>query len=167
MATLWRVTQARHDAADADEDAEDRRRRRSGRDRQLRNGADDHAAPVRRACSQILAVGGFALQPFLVMERIAGKTLYARLDELPLPYAEVAEIGVKIATALDDLHRQHVIHLDIKPSNIMLRPSGEAVLLDFGLSHHEQLPDLMQEEFRAAVRHRALHVAGTAARHPQ
>ena len=67
---------------------------------------------------------------------------------LPLPYAEVAEIGVKIATALDDLHRQHVIHLDIKPSNIMFRPAGEAVLLDFGLSHHDQLPDLMQEEFR-------------------
>ncbi len=30
----------------------------------------------------------------------------------------------------------------------MFRPSGEAVLLDFGLSHHDQLPDLMQEEFR-------------------
>ena len=60
----------------------------------------------------------------------------------------MAEIGVKIATALDDLHRQHVIHLDVKPSNIMFRPTGEAVLLDFGLSHHDQLPDLMQEEFR-------------------
>ena len=66
----------------------------------------------------------------------------------PLPYAEVADIGVKIAQALDDLHRQHVIHLDIKPSNIMFRPTGEAVLLDFGLSHHDHLPDLMQEEFR-------------------
>ena len=30
----------------------------------------------------------------------------------------------------------------------MFRPTGEAVLLDFGLSHHDQLPDLMQEEFR-------------------
>lgn len=97
---------------------------------------------------KIFAVGGFAVQPYLVMERIEGKSLLARLDNLPLPYAEVAEIGVKIATALEDLHRQHVIHLDIKPSNIMMRPSGEAVLLDFGLSHHEQLPDLMQEEFR-------------------
>ncbi len=97
---------------------------------------------------KIFAVGGFAAQPYLVMERIEGKSLLAKLDELPRPYAEVADIGVKIATALDDLHRQHVIHLDIKPSNIMMRTSGEAVLLDFGLSHHEQLPDLMQEEFR-------------------
>jgi nucleotide-binding universal stress UspA family protein len=97
---------------------------------------------------KIFAVGGFAQQPYLVMERIDGKSLFERLDKLPLPYAEVADIGVKIATALDDLHRQHVTHLDIKPSNIMLRSTGEAVLIDFGLSHHEQLPDLMQEEFR-------------------
>ncbi len=95
-----------------------------------------------------IAVGDFAEHPFIVMEWIAGPTLLPRLADLPLPYAEVAEIGVKIAQALDDLHRQHVIHLDIKPSNIMFRPSGEAVLLDFGLSHHVQLPDLMQEEFR-------------------
>ena len=97
---------------------------------------------------KFVAVGDFAAQPYIVMERIPGKTLLTRLPELPLPYAEVAEIGVKIAAALDDLHRQHVIHLDIKPSNIMFRPSGEAVLLDYGLSHHDQLPDLMQEEFR-------------------
>src|SRR3982750_1739283 len=39
-----------------------------------------------------VAAGDFAVQPYLVMERIAGKTLLARLPELPLPYAEVAEI---------------------------------------------------------------------------
>jgi len=95
-----------------------------------------------------IAAGDFSVRPYIVMEAIAGKTLLPRLPDLPLPYAEVADIGVKIATALDDLHRQHVIHLDVKPSNIMFRPTGEAVLLDFGLSHHVQLPDLMQEEFR-------------------
>ena len=97
---------------------------------------------------KFIAAGDFTVQPFLVMERVVGHTLYERIDALPLPYAEVAEIGVKVATALDDLHRQHVIHLDVKPSNIVLRPDGQVVLLDFGLSHHTQLPDLMQEEFR-------------------
>ena len=97
---------------------------------------------------KFIAAGDFAVQPYIMMERINGPTLLPRLRELPLPYAEVAEIGVKVATALHDLHRQHVVHLDVKPSNIMFRPSGEAVLLDFGLSHHDQLPDLMQEEFR-------------------
>lgn len=97
---------------------------------------------------KFIAAGDFSAQPYLVMEAIAGKSLLPRLRELPLPYDEVAAIGVKIADALDDLHRQHVVHLDIKPSNIMFRPSGEAVLLDYGLSHHDELPDLMQEEFR-------------------
>jgi serine/threonine protein kinase len=97
---------------------------------------------------KFIAAGSFAAQPYLVMEAIPGLTLLPRLKDLPLPYDEVAAIGVKIAEALDDLHRQHVVHLDIKPSNIMFRSSGEAVLLDYGLSHHDELPDLMQEEFR-------------------
>ncbi len=97
---------------------------------------------------KFVAAGDFGVQPYVVMEHIPGKTLLPRLPELPLPYAQVAAIGLKIAEALDDLHRQHVIHLDVKPSNIIFRATGEAVLLDFGLSHHDRLPDLMQEEFR-------------------
>lgn len=97
---------------------------------------------------QFFAVGDFAVHPYIVMERLPGKSLLPRLKDLPLPYEEVADIGWKIASALDNIHRQHVIHLDIKPSNILLRQTGEAVLIDFGLSHHLQLPDLMQEEFR-------------------
>src|SRR3954451_13717652 len=92
--------------------------------------------------------GDFDRQPYIVIERIPGKTLYQRLGDLPLPYEEAREIVGKIATALADLHRQNVIHHDIKPSSVMFRDSGEAVLIDFGLSHHNQLPDLLQEEFR-------------------
>jgi eukaryotic-like serine/threonine-protein kinase len=98
---------------------------------------------------KFVAAGDFAVQPYVVMERIAGETLLARLDDLPLPYAEVAEIGAKVAEALDSIHRQHVVHLDVKPSNVVLREgTGEAALVDFGLAHHDQLPDLMEEEFR-------------------
>jgi eukaryotic-like serine/threonine-protein kinase len=94
------------------------------------------------------AAGDFARQAYVVIEVIPGTALYSRLGELPLPYEEAAAIAGKIATALADLHRQNVIHHDIKPSSIMFRPTGEAVLIDFGLSHHNQLPDLLQEEFR-------------------
>jgi serine/threonine protein kinase len=93
------------------------------------------------------AAGDFARQAYVAIERIPGKTLYARLNDLPLAYEEARVIGWNVASALADLHRQNVIHHDIKPSSIMFRPSGEAVLIDFGLSHHNQLPDLLQEEF--------------------
>ncbi len=97
---------------------------------------------------KFFAAGDFSVQPYIVMESIGGNTLLHKLDQLPLPYEEVAAIGAKVATAIRDLHRQHVIHFDVKPSNIMFRPTGEAVLIDFGLSRHDQLPDLMAEEFR-------------------
>lgn len=92
--------------------------------------------------------GDFARQPYVAMERIPGDTLYKRIGNLPMGYEEAASICERVAIALEDLHRQHVIHHDIKPSSIMFRPSGDAVLIDFGLSHHAQLPDLLQAEFR-------------------
>ena len=95
-----------------------------------------------------VAAGDFTVQPYIVMELIAGKSLRARFDDAPLPVEEVVQIGVKVATALHDLHRQDVIHLDIKPSNIMFRPTGEAILIDYGLARHDKLPDLLAEEFR-------------------
>ncbi|HJV50242.1 MAG TPA: protein kinase [Noviherbaspirillum sp.] len=95
-----------------------------------------------------VAAGDFTTQPYIVMELIAGKSLRARFDEAPLPVEEVTEIGIKVANALHDLHKQNVIHLDIKPSNIMFRPTGEAILIDYGLARHDKLPDLLAEEFR-------------------
>ena len=97
---------------------------------------------------KFVAAGDFSVQPYIVMEQIEGETLLALLTKLPLPYEQVADIGQRVAVALQDIHRQHVVHLDVKPSNIILRASGEAALLDFGLSRHDQLPDLMDEEFR-------------------
>src|SRR5438876_2320372 len=97
---------------------------------------------------QTLGTGDFARQAYVVLERIPGQTLYRRLDDLPLPYEEARVLVGKIADALCDLHTQNVVHHDIKPSSVMFRESGEAVLIDYGLSHHNHLPDLLQEEFR-------------------
>ena len=96
---------------------------------------------------KFVAKGDFTRQPYIVMEHIPGETLRPRLDHAPLALDEVVEIGERVAAALHDLHRQHVVHLDIKPSNILFRPDGTAVLVDFGLSRHDHLPDLLDEEF--------------------
>jgi len=97
---------------------------------------------------RFVAAGPLDPQPYIAMERIPGESLKARLPHVPLPWDEVVEIGAKVARALHDLHLQKVIHLDVKPSNVMFRETGEAVLVDFGFARHEQLPDLLAEEFR-------------------
>lgn len=89
----------------------------------------------------------FSTRPFLVMELVEGQSLEQMLKGPPLAPEKTAEIGLKVAKALADLHSQNVIHLDLTPDNIMFRENGEAVLIDFGLSRHFDLPDLMGEEF--------------------
>lgn len=93
-----------------------------------------------------IAAGDFDVLPYIVMEQIAGDSLIKRFDAAPIPIDEVVSIGIAVAEALADLHHQHVVHLDIKPSNIIRRPDGSAVLIDFGLSRHDHLPDLLAEE---------------------
>ena len=96
---------------------------------------------------RFVANGDFTVLPYIVMEYIAGPTLLKRRLDTRFSVTEVVEIGTKVATALSDLHQQQVLHLDLKPANILFRQSGEAVLLDFGLSRHLQLPDLLEEQF--------------------
>lgn len=96
-----------------------------------------------------VAAGDFD-RPYVVMEFVAGLSVKSLLGKTPLPPDEVAAIGAKIAFALHDIHHQHVIHLDLKPSNVILR-GDDAVLIDFGLSRHDQLPDLVQEEAEGPV----------------
>ena len=96
---------------------------------------------------RLIANGDFAVQPNIVMEYVQGPTLLRRMLDRRLELDDVTRIGIAIADALSDLHQQHVLHLDLKPANVLFRPSGEAVLIDFGLSRHENLPDLLEEQF--------------------
>ncbi|HET9470226.1 MAG TPA: bifunctional serine/threonine-protein kinase/universal stress protein [Usitatibacter sp.] len=96
---------------------------------------------------RFVAAGSVTTVPYLVTERIAGASLEGRVGA-PLPADEVARIGAAIADALHSVHAQDVIHFDIKPDNVLLRPDGRAVLVDFALAHHRHLPDLVSQERR-------------------
>lgn len=96
---------------------------------------------------RVMGEGDFARMAYIVSERIPGPSLAERVADAPLPIDEVIEIAARLALALHDLHRQHVIHLDLKPGNVLTRPGGEMVLIDYGLSRHDHLPDLLAEEF--------------------
>jgi nucleotide-binding universal stress UspA family protein len=100
---------------------------------------------------RFVAAGEVTLRPYLVMEEVAGTSLAAWAERAPLPPAEVARLGGALAAALDDLHRQGAIHLDLKPSNVILRPDGSVVLVDLGLAHHAHYPDLLAEESRRPI----------------
>ena len=72
---------------------------------------------------------------YYVMEYIPGGSLQQYLSEnAPLQETEVLYYIRKIAGALDYIHEQHMIHLDIKPGNILRRDNEEPVIIDFGLS---------------------------------
>jgi eukaryotic-like serine/threonine-protein kinase len=70
---------------------------------------------------------------YLVMECVEGETLAARQEKGLLPLEQVLKYGAQIAHALEEAHRNAVVHRDLKPGNIMLTPAGTK-LLDFGLA---------------------------------
>lgn len=100
---------------------------------------------------KVIAAGDFGTMPYLVTEQIPGGSLLALTRAGPHPAAEVAALGTRIAAAVHDLHRQHVVHLDLKPANLLRRPDGTVVVIDYGLAHHEHLPDLLTEEIRGPL----------------
>lgn len=71
---------------------------------------------------------------FLTMELISGDTLQRRISSGPLPVGEWFLVARQIASALEAAHSNGIIHLDLKPGNVMMTPDGLIKVLDFGLA---------------------------------
>ncbi|RHW25929.1 Stk1 family PASTA domain-containing Ser/Thr kinase [Nocardioides immobilis] len=79
--------------------------------------------------------GDIVQQPYIVMEYVAGRTLRDILREGRKILPERAlEITSGVLSALDYSHRAGIIHRDIKPGNVMLTPSGDVKVMDFGIA---------------------------------
>lgn len=72
-------------------------------------------------------------RPYFAME-YCPDTMSARYKKAPLPLAEVLDAGVRMAGALETVHRAGLLHRDIKPSNVLINSLGAPVLADFGIA---------------------------------
>ncbi len=73
-------------------------------------------------------------QPYLVMEYVIGEHLDAYCDARKLPIMQRLWLFLKVCDAVAYAHRNLVVHLDLKPSNILVTADGTVKLLDFGTS---------------------------------
>jgi uncharacterized delta-60 repeat protein len=90
---------------------------------------------------------------YMVLEYIEGQSLDRWAKSLPAPanQAQLIEVATPILDALEAVHRENFAHRDIAPDNIYVRPTGEALLLDFGaarltIGHHSKTLNLVVKD---------------------
>lgn len=71
-------------------------------------------------------------QPYLVMERVEGQPLDRYCDSKTLSPAQRIRLMIDVCRAVEGAHRNLIVHLDLKPSNILVTHAGQVKLLDFG-----------------------------------
>jgi len=99
---------------------------------------------------KLVAAGDLVRNPYLLMERIDGDDLAQAAAHPPVELDRLRDLGARLSRAVHALHHQNVIHLDLNPNNVRNRADGTMVLIDFGIAHHAQLPDLHDAAYGAA-----------------
>jgi len=89
---------------------------------------------------------------FIATEFVDGQTLRTRLSGVPMEMAEVLDVAIQIAGALEEAHGAGIIHRDIKPENVMLRRNGHVKVLDFGLAKLIERPAVDEADTEAVTR---------------
>ena len=71
---------------------------------------------------------------FMALEYLRGQTLAQVAANGPTPWRDALQVTASLANALHHAHANEIIHRDIKPANVMVQPSGEPKIMDFGIA---------------------------------
>jgi len=137
-ATVWRVRSLGSPAAAAgstlavkiarpDLPAADLRRRFAEEERILSGLCREGVVGLRGA-------GRYRGRPYLVLDWVEGEPLDDYCDAGCLGVEERLRLMRAVAEIVGDLHRARVVHRDLKPGNVLVRPDGRPILVDFGLA---------------------------------
>jgi len=132
------------------------------RDRLSRFDQEAHAASALNHPNivTIYEMGDEDGRHFIATEFIDGVTLKKHLRSGPMGFAEVLNIAIQIAGALEEAHAAGIIHRDIKPENIMVRRNGHVKMLDFGLAKLTEDLSTAEPDTEAVTRARVRTDAG-------
>src|SRR5881392_1648932 len=85
---------------------------------------------------------------YIASELIEGETLRQRLARGPMELSEAIDVAIQVASALSAAHEAGIVHRDINPGNIMLRPDGYVKVLDFGIAKlaEQESPATMRKD---------------------
>src|SRR3984893_16009163 len=114
---------------------------RTGRDVAIKVSAEEFSERFDREARVIAALNHpnichlYDVGPnYLVMELVEGPTLAERIASGAIPLEEALKIAAQIADALEAAHEKGVVHRDLKPGNVKIKPDGLVKVLDFGLA---------------------------------
>jgi serine/threonine-protein kinase len=83
---------------------------------------------------------------YIAMEFLEGDPLNKVIEEKRLGMREIVNLGIQVAETLDYAHHLGIIHRDVKPSNILVKPSGQIIITDFGIAHIEDPSSSLQTQ---------------------
>jgi tetratricopeptide (TPR) repeat protein len=83
---------------------------------------------------QIYVVGDENGIPYFALELVEGGSLAQRINGIPQPVREAAQLVETLARAVDIAHRRGIVHRDLKPANVLMTPDGQPKITDFGLA---------------------------------
>jgi eukaryotic-like serine/threonine-protein kinase len=110
----------------------------------------------------IFEVGEHESTPFLAMELVAGTSLRAFIGRSDVPVEPRLRWLADIARALDAAHRAGIVHLDVKPENVMVRADGVVKVLDFGIARRAELPAPALQDVGDVVRRASVSASACA-----